>query len=61
MAKNASIGIRMAKQKSKGAPKDGDFRDVSPVKRNPQNPYTNPSRVKDKARGIEPIIGKLGK
>ena len=59
--KNAMIGIRMAKQTSKGAPKDGNFRDKSPIKRNAQNPYTNPSVAKPSKRGTVPVIGKLGK
>ena len=59
--KNAAIGIKFAKQPSKGAPKDGCFRDVSPVKNNPQNPYTNPSKPSKDLRGTLPIKGKLGK
>ena len=50
MAKNAAVGIKIAKQPSKGAPKDGNFRDVTPVKNNPQNPYTNPAKVSKELR-----------
>ena len=59
--KNASIGIKFAKQPSKGAPKDGGFRDVRPAKENPQNPYTNPSKYSGGLRGTLPVKGKLGK
>ena len=48
MAKNAQVGIKIAKQPSKGAPKDGNFRDVNPVKENPQCPYTNPAKAERK-------------
>lgn len=45
---NAStpVGVKIAKQSSKGAPKDGNFRDVSPARENPGCPYTNPSKAK---------------
>jgi hypothetical protein len=56
----AKIGIKFAKQPTKGAPKDGCFRDITPAKENPQNPYTNPSKVSKTLRGVEPIKGKLG-
>ena len=46
--KGAKVGMVMAKQKSSGAPKDGCFRDVSPVKENPQCPYSNPSKAEKK-------------
>jgi hypothetical protein len=58
MARNASVGISFAKQPSKGAPKDGNFRGITPVKNNPQNPYNNPSRPVTK--GMEHKVGKLG-
>jgi hypothetical protein len=57
--KNVMVGMKMAKQPSKGAPKDGCFRDISPVKNNPQNPYTNPSKAV--AKGMEHKVGKLGR
>lgn len=56
--KNQMVGIKIAKQKSKGAPKDGDFKDISPAKENPQCPYTNPSKAQ--VKGMEHKIGKLG-
>ena len=59
MTKNTAIGIKFAKQPTKGAPKDGCFRDITPAKNNPQNPYTNPAKG-GKGRGTEPIKGKLG-
>lgn len=58
MMKNAMVGMKMAKQPSKGAPKDGGFRDISPAKENPQCPYTNPSKCQSK--GMEHKTGKLG-
>lgn len=58
MARNASVGISFAKQPSKGGPRDGGFRDKSPAKNNPQNPYTNPS--KPVTKGMEHKVGKLG-
>jgi len=36
---------KFAKQPSKGAPKDGSFRDVTPAKKNPQCPYDNPAKA----------------
>ena len=59
MSKHAEVGIKIAKQSSKGAPKDGCFRDMNPVKENPQCPYTNPSKAQ--AKGMEHKVGKLGK
>ena len=56
--KNAMMGMKMAKQPSKGAPKDGCFRDMNPASENPQCPYTNPSKVV--AKGMEHKVGKLG-
>lgn len=58
MMKNAMVGMKMAKQPSKGAPKDGGFRDISPAKENPQCPYTNPAKCQPK--GMEHKVGKLG-
>jgi len=57
--RNSMIGIKIAKQPSKGAPKDGGFRDVRPVKNNPQCPYTNPAKAV--AKGMATKVGKLGK
>ena len=59
--KNKMVGIQIAKQKSKGAPKDGGFRDVSPVSKNPQCPYTNPAVATTETRGTPKVVGKLGK
>ena len=59
--RNQMVGIKFAKQPSKGAPKDGCARDRTPVKNNPQNPYTNPAKPSKTLRGVEPIKGKLGK
>ena len=58
MAKNTAVGIKIAKQASKGAPKDGGFKDINPAKENPQCPYTNPSKAQ--AKGMEHKVGKLG-
>jgi len=41
----ARLGVKIAKQNSKGAPKDGGFRDVSPRK-SVGSQYTNPSKAK---------------
>ena len=41
----AKIGIKIARQGNKGAPKDGGFRDVSPRKE-VGGPYNNPSKAK---------------
>lgn len=43
--KNQAVGMKIAKQASKGAPKDGCFRDINPASENPQCPYTNPSKA----------------
>ena len=61
MLKNFLAGTRMAKQKSKGAPKDGSSRDRTPVKNNPQNPYTNPSVASKTKRGYVALTKKMGK
>ena len=53
----ARLGVKIAKQNSKGAPKDGGFRDVSPRK-SVGSQYTNPSKAK--AKGMEHKVGKLG-
>jgi len=45
-SKGQAVGMKMAKQGSKGAPKDGCFRDISPATENPQCPYTNPAKPK---------------
>lgn len=58
---NAMVGIRIAKQKSNGAPKDGGFRDINPAKKNPQNPYANPAKADGTMKGTPKVIGKLGK
>ena len=50
------VGMRMAKQASRGAPKDGCFRDVSPRKQTNECP--NPSKAV--AKGMEHKVGKLG-
>jgi len=55
--KNEMVGIKIAKQRSKGAPKS-DHLDSIPVKENPQCPYTNPSKAQ--AKGMEHKVGKLG-
>ncbi len=55
---NKMVGIKFAKQPSKGAPKDGGFRDISPTKNKPQCPYTNPAKAEKK--GMEHKVGKLG-
>lgn len=60
IVKNKMVGIKMAKQPSKGAPKDGNFRDISPVKNNPQNPYTNPASANRTMQGTPKVVGKLG-
>jgi hypothetical protein len=60
MAKNAAIGIKIAKQPSKGAPKDGNFRDITPASENPQCPYTNPAVASKEKRGCEAVTKKLG-
>lgn len=60
MIKNQPVGIKIAKQASKGAPKDGCARDRNPVKENPHCPYTNPSKPSKEMRGIPPITKKLG-
>jgi hypothetical protein len=39
------VGIKIASQKSKGAPKDGGFRDITPRKE-VGGPYNNPSKAK---------------
>ena len=57
MAKNASVGIKIATQRSKGAPKV-DHMEAKGVKNNPQCPYTNPSKAQ--AKGMEHKVGKLG-
>lgn len=57
---NKEIGIKIAKQNQKGAPKDGGFRDISPVKENPQCPYTNPAVPDREIRGTEAVTRKLG-
>jgi hypothetical protein len=57
---NKMVGIKMAKQPSKGASKDGGFRDISPTKNKPQCPYTNPATPSKELRGTEPIKRKLG-
>jgi hypothetical protein len=41
--------------------KDGNFKDISPVKKNPQCPYTNPAKANNTMVGTEQIKGKLGK
>jgi hypothetical protein len=56
--KNEMVGIKIAKQASKGAPKDGCARDVTPRKE-VGGPYNNPSKVQ--AKGMEHKVGKLGK
>lgn len=43
--KGAAVGIKIASQNSKGAPKDGNFEDISPATENPGCPYTNPSKA----------------
>ena len=55
-----SIQTKIARQKSKGAPKDAGFRDVTPAKRNPQNPYTNPAKPSKMKRGTCAITKKMG-
>ena len=57
----ASIGIKIARQKSKGAPKDAGFRDISPTKNKPQCPYTNPSVPSKTKRGYVALTKKMGK
>lgn len=47
------VGIKIAKQSSKGAPKDGCFRDVTPRKETMQSP--NPS--KPVAKGVDHKLG----
>ncbi len=54
------VGIKFAKQPSKGAPKDGCFRDITPAKDNPQNPYNNPAKADATMQGIPKVTGKLG-
>ena len=58
--KNQMLGIKFAKQPTKGAPKDGGFRDINPTKNKPQCPYTNPAQPSKTLRGTESIKGKLG-
>jgi len=58
--KNAKIGIEIAKQKSKGAPKDGNFRDVEPISEPPNCPYTNPAKADGTIKGTPTMKGKLG-
>ena len=57
MATNKMVGIKIAKQASKGAPRDGCARDVSPRKETSGCP--NPSKVV--VKGMEHKTGKLGK
>ena len=57
----ARLGVTIARQNKKGAPKDAGFRDISPVKRNPQNPYTNPAKPSKTLRGTLAQTKKLGK
>lgn len=57
---NKLVGIKFAKQPSKGAPKDGGFRDVTPAKHNPQCPYTNPAKANRTMQGTPKVTGKLG-
>ena len=57
-SKNAAVGMKMAKQNSKGAPKDGCSRDITPATQNPGCPYTNPSKAQ--AKGMEHKVGKMG-
>jgi hypothetical protein len=58
--KNEPVGIKIAKQPSKGAPRDGCFRDISPAKENPQCPYTNPAVASKDKRGVEAVTKKMG-
>ncbi len=54
MGKNAAVGIKIASKQTK----DGNFKDVRPIKSVAQCPYTNPSKAV--AKGMEHKVGKLG-
>ena len=41
----ARLGVKIARQNKSGAPKDGNFRDMSPRKE-VGGPYNNPSKAK---------------
>jgi hypothetical protein len=58
--KGQAIGMKMAKQPSKGGPRDGCFRDIAPAKDNPGNPYTNPAKADKTMQGTPAVKGKLG-
>ena len=46
---------------AKGWTRDGNFKEVSPVKDNPGNPYKNPAKAKGTMQGTPQPKGKLGK
>ena len=54
---------KFATKIAKGWKRDGNFREISPVKNNPQNPYTNPAKAKGimaKKKGVKPVTKKMG-
>jgi len=54
--KNKPVGNKIAK----GWKRDGNFKEVSPAKKNPQCPYDNPATADKTMKGTEQIKGKLG-
>lgn len=54
--KNQMVGIKIAKKFTR----DGNFKEVSPVKENPNCPYTNPANAKGTMQGTPSMKGKLG-
>ena len=54
---------KFATKIAKGWKRDGNFREITPAKKNPQNPYTNPAKAKRamaKHPGTKPVTKKMG-
>jgi hypothetical protein len=54
--KDQNVGIKIAK----GWKRDGNFREVSPVKEVPNCPYTNPAKADKTMIGTKACAKKMG-